>query len=102
MVMQHPSQSVVLKNWFTVLNVKVTMRAYTIKILLFLLFVLNCWSISTKLGLVVQHHKPECSLEKLDYCIQGQGHSKGSQCWWMFVQMIYSELQNILLPNLVW
>ena len=34
--------------------------------------------------------------------VQGQGHSKGSKCWWMFVRMIFSELQNIFLPNLVW
>ena len=38
----------------------------------------------------------------MDYCIQGQGHSKGPKCWWLFSQMISSELQNILLPNLVW
>ena len=41
-------------------------------------------------------------MEKLDICIQGQGHSKGSVCQWMFVQIIFSEPQNILLPNLVW
>ena len=29
-----------------------------------------------KLSLVVQHYKPECPAEKLDYCIQGQGHSE--------------------------
>ena len=27
--------------------------------------------------------------------------SYGSKCQWMFVRMIFSELQNILLPNLV-
>ena len=32
------------------------------------------------LVLMVQHHKQECSVEKLDYCIQGQGHSSGSIC----------------------
>ena len=37
-------------------------------------------SFSTKLGLLVQHHKPECSVEKLDYCVQGQGHSEDSKC----------------------
>ena len=35
---------------------------------------------ATKDGLKVQHHKPECSVEKWDYCVQGQGHSKGSKC----------------------
>ena len=32
---------------------------------------------ATKLGVVVQHYKPECPVEKLDYCVQGQGHSEG-------------------------
>ena len=35
---------------------------------------------ATKLDLIVQHYKPECLVEKWDYCIQGQGHSKGSEC----------------------
>ena len=51
------SQSVIQKNWFTVFDVKVTASAYTIKIWLFLLYVLNCWSVWTKLGLIVQHYK---------------------------------------------
>ena len=42
------------------------------------------------------------SCRKWDCCIQGQGHNKGSKCQWMFVQIIFSESQNILLPNLIW
>ena len=38
------SQCVLQKNWFTIFNVKVTARAYVIKIELFLVFLLNCWS----------------------------------------------------------
>ena len=38
-------QSVVQKNLFTVFNVKVTVRAYIIKIWLFLLCLHNCWSV---------------------------------------------------------
>ena len=30
---------------------------------------------------VVQHHKPECPVEKWDYCVQGLGHSEGSKCY---------------------
>ena len=30
------------------------------------------------MGLIVQHHMPECPVEKWDYCNQGQRHSKGS------------------------
>ena len=50
---------------------------------------------ATKLGLIVQHYKLECTVEKLGYCIQDQGHSKGSKCQWMFVRMIFSEPRNI-------
>ena len=52
--------------------------------------------------LCVQQRKRQCPMEKLDYCIQCQGHSEGSKCTWMSVWMIFSEPQNILLPNLVW
>ena len=41
-------------------------------------------------------------MEKLDCWAQGQSHCKISKYWWMFVQMIFSELLNLLLPNLVW
>ena len=47
---------VMQKNWFTIFNVKVTARAYIIKIWLFLLYLLTCnqtWFDS-------KHHKPEC------------------------------------------
>ena len=57
---------------------------------------------ATKLGLIVHYHKLECFMGKWDCGVQGQGHSKISKCQWMFVQMIFSELLNLLLPNLVW
>ena len=52
--MQNHKQKCVQKYWFTVFNVKVTARTYIIKILLFLLYLLNCWSVCN------QHYKPEC------------------------------------------
>ena len=86
------SQSVVQKNWFSVFKVRVTARAYIIKIWLFLQYLNDsfCYIFGTavpiaiKLGLIVQHCKLEC-VEKLDYCIYGQGHSEGSICQWMTV-----------------
>ena len=33
-----------------------------------------------QLGLTVQHHKPECRVEKWDYCVHGRSHSRGSKC----------------------
>ena len=90
------------KNWFTVFNVRVTARAYITKIWLFLLYLLNCWLFATKLGLIVQDHKPECPVEKWDYCIQGQGHSEGSKCQWMYVRMIFTLYVRLCLLNISW
>ena len=45
MVMQHHKSECLEENCFTVFNVKVTVRAYIIKILLFLMYLLNCWSV---------------------------------------------------------
>ena len=44
----------------------------------------------TKPGMVMQHHKPECHAEKLVYCVQCQGHSKGSynQIWLFLLYLL--------------
>ena len=47
------SQSVMQKDWFAIFKVKFTARALMIKIWQFLWYLLNCWSFSTKLGLLV-------------------------------------------------
>ena len=61
---------------------KVTASAYIIRIGLFLLYLLNCWSVCNQIWFdsIVQHHKPECPVEKWDDSVQGQGYSKGSKC----------------------
>ena len=56
---------------------------------------------ATDIGLIVHYHKRKCFKEKLD-CVQDQSYSKISKCQWIFVQMIFSESLNLLLPNLVW
>ena len=56
------------KNWLATLNVKVK-GLYNQN--------MTAGPFAYKLGMLVQHHKPECSVGKCDYCIQGQGHSKG-------------------------
>ena len=43
------SQSVMQKKWFTVFNVKVTVRSYMIKIWLILLYLLNSWSVCNQI-----------------------------------------------------
>ena len=70
--------------WFAIVNVKDTVRAYKLynqNMTIFYYIFCSAGLFATKLGLIVQHHEPECSVgKKRDYCVQGQGHSKGSKC----------------------
>ena len=91
------SRSVMQKDWLAIFKVKVTARAHMIKIWQFLLYLLNCWSFCYQTWFDCTYHKLE-----LDCYVQGQGHSKMSKSRWMFVQMIFSESLNLLLPDLVW
>ena len=83
MVMQHMSRTVMWKNLFAICKVKLTTRAHITKIWLCLLYLLNCWFCGNQTFSMVHHHKPEYLVEKLDYCIQGQGHSEFSRYQWM-------------------
>ena len=57
----------------------------------------------TKLGMVMQHHEPECHTEKKKVCyLQGQGHSKGSCDQNMTLSTISSTLLISWQQNLVW
>ena len=57
---------------------------------------------ATKLALMVHYHKP-VSYEKIGsiQIVQGQGHGKIAKCQWLFIQMLSSEMLNLILPNLV-
>ena len=55
----------------------------------------------TKLGMVMQHHEPECPAEKLVICLQCQGHSEGLYNQNMTVSTISSKLLVRLQPNFV-
>ena len=44
---------------------------------------------ATKLCLIVHYLKPECSMKKLDCCVQGRGHSKISKCQGMLIYSIF-------------
>ena len=106
------------KTWFTVLNVKVTARAYMIKIWQFLLYLLNCWLICNQTWFDSTASYAGVSCGKWDYCVQGLGHSEGSKCQWMFVLMMFLHVSDhvcsvsseplhhliffFFLPNLVW
>jgi len=41
-----------------------------------------------QLSLTVRVHDLECLVKRLLCCIQGQGHSEGSELQWMFAQTI--------------
>ena len=60
------SWSVIQKNSFRICKVKVTARAYIIEIWLFLLYLLNFWSVCKQIWftLMVHHHKFECPVKK--------------------------------------
>ena len=53
-----------------------------------------------KINLMVSHHKPECLVERLDCCVQGQGRSDCSKRHWMFVNPICSVPLISLQPDL--
>ena len=55
---------------------------------------------ATKLGMLVHHHDPECHVERLGSCFQGQGHSAGSNPEKVTVSSI-SHYLNLLQPDLV-
>ena len=54
---------------------------------------------ATKLSLVVLHHMPECPVETMDYCIQGQGHSSDSNCLCMFVCVAIVIAKHFVFPH---
>ena len=91
------------KNWSATFKIKVTARAYIIKISLFLLYLLTfCSCFRNQTWIYGTSLLARVFCEKLDCCVQGRGHSKGSKCQWMIVCTISSEPPNILLPDLAW
>ena len=113
MIMQRNKPECRGEKWFTVFNVKVTASAFIIKMLLFLLYLLHCWSVCNQTWfestvswagvpcgtkpnkpMVVQHQNP--------VCVQGQGYSEGSKCQWMYVRMIFSLCVRSCPLNIFW
>ena len=69
------SGSVMKKDLFAVFKVKVTARAHMVRNDSVYHIFWTADLLALKLGLLVHYHKPECLMEKLDCCVQGQGHS---------------------------
>ena len=56
----------------------------------------------TKFGMAMQHHEPECHVEKKFSCfLEGQGHSEGSYDQNRTLSTIVSELLIPWQPNSV-
>ena len=77
MIVHHKS-GCLRENGITAFKVKVTVKLKNVSECLSAQYLLNHRIFVTKPGMVMQHHKPECHAEKLVYCVQCQGHSKGS------------------------
>ena len=73
------------KNWFTIFSVKVTARAYI-----------------TRLGLIVQHHKSECPVQKMGLLFKVKVTAEVQNVSDCLSRRYCPEPQNILVPNLVW
>ena len=86
------SQSVVQQSCLTVFNVEVTARAYIIKIRLFLLYLLNCWSVCNQTWFYsTASYKPRCPVEKM-----GLLHSRSRS------QRRFKMLVNFCLDDIFW
>ena len=91
------------KNWFDVVKVKirVTARAYMIRIWLFCYIFLTADPFAVKLGLMVHSRMPVSCEIKWITGVEGQGHSKTSKCWLsnliqLRIAMSWSEKTNLL------
>ena len=54
-----------------------------------------------KLSMMMHHYEPECQMEKLVHCLQGQCHSEVWYSQNMTVSTIYFELPILLQLNLI-
>ena len=64
-------------NWISVHTMTISIICYELLI-----------SLGEQLSFTVLIHKLECLVKRLLCCIQGQGHSEGSELQWMFAQTI--------------
>ena len=85
------SWSVLQKTCFAIFKVKVTASAYIIKIRLFLLYLINLWSVCNWTWFDGTSSEVGMSCKKLECCVQGQSYSKGLKCQ-----------QNVCPDNICW
>ena len=69
-----------MENGITAFKVKVKAKVQNVSECLSGRYFLNHRTFCCQLGMVMQQHKTECHVEKLVYCVQGQGHNEGSKC----------------------
>ena len=82
MVRHHYKQNFICEKWVSIFKVKVTVTEFrfiqsdtTISIICSELLIFG----GEQLSLTVRVHKLECLVKRLLCCIQGQGHSEGSE-----------------------
>ena len=91
-------QSVVWKGWFADFTENVKVEAHIIEI--------GLPSVSSEVLILLQSnlflwcYESDCLVKRMDCWVRSQGHSKTSQCRWMFVHMISSEPLNCLYHQL--
>ena len=86
--------NVVQKKMFTILKVKVIVRAYIIKIWLFVLYLLTAGPFATNTGLIVQHHKLERPWKIGILCSRLMSQQR-LKCQWMFVWRIPLDCRTL-------
>ena len=85
-------------------------RAHMIKLWQFQLLsseLLNCGPFDIKLVLKVHYHKPEYLMKKLDYCVQGQGHSKilNFEClsrYYLLIRQTFTTKPGVVMQHHEW
>ena len=94
------SQSIMWKGWVAFFKVKVTMKAYIIKIWLSTTSSQLLIPLQPTFGLIANHYKLGCLVNKIVLlcCAQGQGQSNGSKFQWIFIMTISSQMLNLLWP----
>ena len=72
------------------------------QIWLFLLYLLNCWSVCNQTCTDSKTSEAGVSCAKNGLLRSRSRSQQRVKCWWMFVRMLFSEPQIILILNLVW
>ena len=99
------TQSVMQKGWVPIFKIKVTVRGQNqiLKNLLFLPYLLNCFNLlqpNSVLWSIIMSRSVVWTI--LDRCLQGQGHSEGSNPQGIVAQIIILVLNHVTFVHETW